>query len=109
MPPSGECASPRTIAVHNCTAPFRYLPHDAGMKKAVTLKSAIDPYVTDLLGKIEEGKTVLRLQKDEKALSQGEAAEAIYFIQTGKLKVTVVSSVGKEAVLAMLGPRGFLG
>ena len=79
------------------------------MKKAVTLKSAVDPYVTDLLGKIEEGKTVLRLQKDEKAFSQGEPAEAIYFIQTGKLKVTVVSSVGKEAVLAMLGPRGFLG
>jgi CRP/FNR family cyclic AMP-dependent transcriptional regulator len=79
------------------------------MKKAVTLKSAVDPYVTDLLGKIEDGKTVLRLQKDEKAFSQGEPAEAIYFIQTGKLKVTVVSSVGKEAVLAMLGPRGFLG
>jgi CRP/FNR family transcriptional regulator, cyclic AMP receptor protein len=62
-----------------------------------------------LLENIDEGKTILRLRKDEKVFSQGDSAEAIYFIQTGKVKITVVSAVGKEAVLAMLGPRGFLG
>ena len=39
----------------------------------------------------------------------GDQADAIYFIQTGKVKVTVVSVQGKEAVLAMVGPREFFG
>ena len=77
--------------------------------KGEQLKSDVDPYVTDLLEKIDEGKTILRLAKDAKVFSQGDSAEAIYFIQTGKVKITVVSAGGKEAVLAMLGPRGFLG
>jgi CRP/FNR family cyclic AMP-dependent transcriptional regulator len=69
----------------------------------------IDPYVTDLLENIAEGKTALRLETGEKIFSQGDTAEAIYFIQTGKVKVTVVSAVGNEAVLAILGPRAFFG
>src|SRR5688572_5806606 len=72
-------------------------------------KSAIDPYVPDLLENIEGGKTRLRLRKDATVFFQGDLAEAIYFIQTGRVKITVVSALGREAVLAMLGPRGFLG
>ena len=78
-------------------------------KKPGQLKPAIDPYVTDLLERINAGKTLLRLEKDATVFSQGEAAERIYFIQSGKIKITVVSALGKEAVLAMLGPRAFLG
>jgi CRP/FNR family transcriptional regulator, cyclic AMP receptor protein len=73
------------------------------------LKPAVDPYLSDLLENIDVGKTLLHLEKNEKVFSQGEAAEGIYFIQTGKVKITVVSALGKEAVLAMLGPRAFLG
>jgi CRP/FNR family transcriptional regulator, cyclic AMP receptor protein len=76
---------------------------------AAIKKSDADPYVTDLLENIDGGKTVLQLRKDAKVFSQGDPAEAIYFIQTGKVKITVVSAAGKEAVLTMLGPRGFLG
>ncbi|HYR88343.1 MAG TPA: Crp/Fnr family transcriptional regulator [Terriglobia bacterium] len=72
-------------------------------------KSNVDPYVTELLENIVDGKTVLQLGKDVKVFSQGDSAEDIYFIQIGKIKVTVVSAVGNEAVLAILGPRGFLG
>ena len=72
-------------------------------------RAALDPYVTDLLGKIDVGKTVLNLEKTQTVFSQGEAADSVYFIQTGKVKVTVVSALGKEAVLSMLGPRRFLG
>jgi CRP/FNR family transcriptional regulator, cyclic AMP receptor protein len=83
------------------------------MKKArktgPQLKSDVDPYVMDLLEQIGQGKTVLRLHKDAAVYSQGETAQAIYFIETGKVKITVVSAVGKEAVLTMLGPRSFLG
>lgn len=81
----------------------------AKAKKPATLKSDIDPYLTNLLKNIDDGKTLLRLQKDSTVYSQGDAAEAIYFIQDGKVKITVVSAVGKEAVLAMLGPRSSLG
>jgi CRP/FNR family transcriptional regulator, cyclic AMP receptor protein len=78
-------------------------------RNAGQVKSDVDPYVTDLLENIDDGKTIVRLQKDGIVFSQGDPAEAIYFIQTGKVKITVVSAAGKEAVLAMFGPRGFLG
>ena len=78
-------------------------------KKSGLPKSNIDPYLADLLENIHEGKTLLRLEKKTRIFSQGEAADGLYFIQTGKVKITVVSAHGKEAVLAMLGPRAFLG
>jgi CRP/FNR family cyclic AMP-dependent transcriptional regulator len=77
--------------------------------KARSAKAVGDPYIADLLENIAEGKTILQLGKDEKVFSQGETAEAIYFIQTGKVKVTVVSAAGNEAVLSIQGPRGLLG
>jgi len=80
-------------------------------KKAVVRQVESDaiPYVTDMLEKINGGKTTLQLEKNATIFSQGDVAEAIYFIQTGKVKITVVSSVGKEAVLAVLGIHGFFG
>jgi len=69
----------------------------------------IDPHVESLLKNIVGGKHVLQLQKNTPVFSQGDAADAIYFIQTGKVKVTVLSAQGKEAVLALLGPRDFFG
>jgi CRP/FNR family transcriptional regulator, cyclic AMP receptor protein len=69
----------------------------------------IDPHVESLLKIIVVGKHVLQLQKNTPVFSQGDQADAIYFIQTGKVKVTVLSAQGKEAVLAMLGPRDFFG
>jgi CRP-like cAMP-binding protein len=41
--------------------------------------------------------------------SQGDAAEAVFYIQKGKVKLTVVSQQGKEAVLAILEPGAFFG
>ena len=79
------------------------------LKTAGRHQSAVDPYVKDLLEKIEEGKTILQFRKDEAVFSQGDSAEAIYFIQAGKVKIAVVSPAGKEAVLAMLGAHGFFG
>src|SRR6185369_5168787 len=78
--------------------------------KAVTVKPAgIDPYVTMLLEKITVGKRELSFRKGEKVFSQGDHADSIYFIQTGRIKITVVSAGGKEAVLAMPGPHDFFG
>jgi CRP/FNR family transcriptional regulator, cyclic AMP receptor protein len=68
-----------------------------------------DPYVATLLGRVSEGKHVMSVPQGKKIFSQGDRADAIYFIQSGRVKITVVSSAGKEAVLAMLGPHDFFG
>ena len=79
-------------------------------KKVTKLNfTEIDPHVESLLKSIVVGKHLLQLQKNTPVFSQGDQADAIYFIQTGKVKVTVVSVQGKEAVLAMVGPREFFG
>jgi CRP/FNR family transcriptional regulator, cyclic AMP receptor protein len=79
-------------------------------KKNTKLKSTeIDPYVGSLLENIIEGKEILKLRKGIKLFSQGAEADAIYFIQSGRVKVTIASARGKEAVLAMLGPHEFFG
>ena len=79
-------------------------------KKAATAAPlSIDPYVAALLHKTTQGKQVLSLAKGEKIFGQGEYPDAIFFIQSGKVKISVVSSGGKEAVLALLGPQSFFG
>jgi CRP/FNR family cyclic AMP-dependent transcriptional regulator len=62
-----------------------------------------------LLAKIVKGKTLLKRRKGAKLFSQGDNADAIYFIQTGKVQLTVVSPQGKKAVLGSMGPRDFVG
>ena len=47
--------------------------------------------------------------KDQIVFSQGDPADAVFYIQKGKAKVTVVSEQGKEAVVAILGPDEFCG
>ena len=74
-----------------------------------TKLKSIDPYVESLLENIIEGKKILKLRKGIKLFSQGAEANALYFIQSGRVKLTIASVLGKEAVLAMLGPRDFFG
>jgi CRP/FNR family cyclic AMP-dependent transcriptional regulator len=69
----------------------------------------ITPVVASLLALISEGKHVLTFPKGERIFAQGESADAIFFIETGKVKISVVSAAGKEAVLVMLGPPSFFG
>ena len=79
-------------------------------KKAAQIPTtAADPYVMNLLEKISEGKRILNTGKGETIFSQGDPADAIFLIQSGKVKMTVVSVAGNEAVIAMLGAHDFLG
>ena len=66
-------------------------------------------YVTDLLENIEGGKTVLRLRERRESLFSRRSGRCHLFHSDRKIKITVVSAAGKEAVLAMLGPHGFFG
>jgi CRP-like cAMP-binding protein len=55
------------------------------------------------------GKQILNLKKNETAYVQGDAADAIFYVQKGQLRVTVTSANGKEATLALVGGGEFLG
>ena len=74
-----------------------------------TASIGLDSSVTSLLENIADGKRMLILGKNETVFSQGDPADAIFYIQSGKIKMTVVSTAGKEAIIAMLGPHDFLG
>ncbi|MGA2373863.1 MAG: Crp/Fnr family transcriptional regulator [Candidatus Korobacteraceae bacterium] len=61
------------------------------------------------LAKAGVGKQVLNLKKNETAYAQGDAADAIFYVQKGQLRVTVTSANGKEATIALVGVGEFLG
>ena len=61
------------------------------------------------LGKIGDGRSIGRYGKDQIVFSQGDAADAVFYIESGKVKVTAVSERGKEAVVAILGTNDFFG
>ena len=55
------------------------------------------------------GKQVLEFHKNQHVFEQGDVADTVFYIQTGKVKLTVVSEQGKEAVVAILEPGQFFG
>jgi CRP/FNR family cyclic AMP-dependent transcriptional regulator len=61
------------------------------------------------LTKVGKGRSIGRYDKGQIVFSQGEFADAVFYIQKGKLKVTVFSEQGKEAVVAILGTNEFCG
>jgi CRP/FNR family transcriptional regulator, cyclic AMP receptor protein len=61
------------------------------------------------LAKVGKGRSISKYRKDQVVFSQGDLAEAVFYIQKGKVKVTVVSDQGKEAVVALLGAAEFCG
>jgi CRP/FNR family transcriptional regulator, cyclic AMP receptor protein len=56
-----------------------------------------------------KGKTIAHYRKGDVVFAQSDAADAIFYLQKGKLKLTVVSNAGKEAVVALLGAGDFFG
>ena len=56
-----------------------------------------------------QGTTKSAYEEDNVIFSQGEAAHSIFYISKGKVKLTVLSEQGKEAVVAILGSGDFLG
>src|ERR1700733_4551120 len=56
-----------------------------------------------------KGRSISTHRKGDKFFAQGDAADAIFYIKKGKVKVTVVSKQGKEAVVALLSSDEFFG
>jgi CRP-like cAMP-binding protein len=61
------------------------------------------------LGIVGSGKTILKAKKNHIVFSQGDAADAVFYIVEGKVKLAVVSPRGKEAVVAVLERAAFFG
>jgi CRP-like cAMP-binding protein len=59
------------------------------------------------LSKVGPGRTVQELRKGQVIYAQGDPADAVFYIQKGRVKLTVVSSRGKSAVVAIAGPGEF--
>jgi CRP-like cAMP-binding protein len=74
---------------------------------ARTRTSVFNPQL--FLTKVGQGKTSLISPKKHTIFSQGDAAKAVFYIQAGKVKLTVVSKQGKEAVVAILERGAFFG
>jgi CRP/FNR family cyclic AMP-dependent transcriptional regulator len=70
-------------------------------------KNSFDPKM--FLAKVGAGKTILKLRKDEPIFTQGDVADSVFYIQKGRVKLTVLSPQGKEAVVAILEPGQFFG
>lgn len=61
------------------------------------------------LASVGTGRSIVRYQRAQPIFRQGDAADAVFYIQKGKVKITVVSEHGKEGVIAILESGEFLG
>jgi CRP-like cAMP-binding protein len=62
-----------------------------------------------LLTKLSSGRSSREYQADESVYLQGDMADAVFYIESGKVKLTVVSTSGKEAIVAVLPEGNFFG
>jgi CRP/FNR family cyclic AMP-dependent transcriptional regulator len=74
---------------------------------ASTTTRGFDP--DTFLAAIGDGRRTLTVPKKEMIFAQGDAADAVFYIQKGKVRLTVVSKVGKEATIAIVSEGNFFG
>ena len=61
------------------------------------------------LATIGEGRKIVTVPKKQTIFAQGDGADAVFYIQKGKVKLTVVSKTGKEATIAIVSEGNFFG
>jgi CRP-like cAMP-binding protein len=74
---------------------------------AIKSNATFDPKV--FLGRVGAGRSIGKYRKGEFIFQQGDPADAVFYIQKGKVKLTVISTQGKEAVVAILDADDFFG
>jgi CRP/FNR family transcriptional regulator, cyclic AMP receptor protein len=81
------------------------------IKAPVLVRSRRTPTfnAADFLAQNGLGRTTVELKKNQTVFSQGDAAAAVFYIQMGRIKLTVSSRRGKEATIAILGVGDFVG
>ena len=73
----------------------------------MTPQDRFDPLA--FLAKVGVGKTILEFHRNQSIFLQGDAADTVFYLQKGRVKLTVISEQGKEAVVAILEPGQFFG
>lgn len=63
----------------------------------------------EFLATVDGGRKITNYRRNKIIFSQGDPADAVFYIQKGKVKISVVSEQGKEAVVGVLGPDEFCG
>jgi len=76
---------------------------------AVLAKKEQDFDPKTFLATIGEGRKAVAFRKKQTIFAQGDTADAIFYVQKGKVRLTVVSKIGKEATLGILNERQFFG
>ena len=74
---------------------------------AAKRRQPFDP--KSFLAMVGKGRSLGTYRKGQIVFSQGDPADEVFYIQKGKVKITVISEQGKEAVVAILGPNEFFG
>jgi CRP/FNR family cyclic AMP-dependent transcriptional regulator len=99
--PGKQIAPSRPVTVPETTLS----PPEIGTSSAHS--DAFDPRL--FLARLGVGKSKQEYQEDEAVFLQGDAADAVFYLQSGKVKFTAVSTQGKEAVVAILPEASFFG
>ena len=63
----------------------------------------------EFLARVGAGRTIAEVKKNETIFAQGEIATAVFYVQKGRVRISVISKAGKEATVALLGAGNFLG
>ena len=82
-------------------------PNAIGPSLVAKKKRDFDPHA--FLATIGEGRKSVLFRQKQGIFSQGDTADAVFYIQTGKVKLTVVSKTGKEATIGILRDGDFFG
>lgn len=100
---------PQGITLELSRISRRFRPLSVSKKAGTEPKSILpfDPHI--FLAKIGAGHTIDNYRKNQQVFSQGDPADGICFIQHGTIKLTIVSSKGKEVAVGMLGADDFFG
>jgi CRP-like cAMP-binding protein len=83
------------------------MPGEAAMAPTVTGKKKSDFDPRKFLATIGDGRKVVSFGEKQTVFMQGDAADAVFYIQEGKVRLTVVSQIGKEATLGVLSEDSF--
>ena len=88
----------RNVARQTPIAPtLQIRPSPISPQVAVKKRRRFDPHA--FLATIGEGRKFVLFQRKQEIFAQGDSADAVFYIQTGKVKLTVVSKTGKEATI----------
>jgi CRP/FNR family cyclic AMP-dependent transcriptional regulator len=72
-------------------------------------KNTIEFDPNTFLATIGEGREIVAVPKKQRIYTQGDRADAVFFVQKGKVRLTVVSKAGKEATIGIVSERNFFG